>query len=490
MGYIIAPEFHKQMWLNVSPFKLAAAPLFALVFSALLYETKASGLRTGEFAALIFLAIVFLLGCKAAGNAVQEELSGCTWDIPRFSRQSVAQLCFGMFLGAVAYPWYCALLIFLLGAVALGLQIPYSAIYVVTAALLGQSAAFLVSLVLLPPNKPRWANMANSNSFFSTGMGIMVGAIAYSEMPLLIDWNTGQETFREHISHWYDYAFDGYTFTMASLCFFIFWAFCGCYRVVKRELMHRVMPVAWTLFLATLMVWVAGFTKDIAVAVENIYVERAPVTGLTMAYFVALLMCFFTMQVEAGNRARYSRLWHYLREREWRRALENTPMWVATVPFVLGMFALTAFHMMSFYGWLFEPVVCLMLTSLLFFLRDGFVVHAIHRAKKTISSLPLLLYFVFVYGLFPFLYFAAFQRAGALPREIFRTLGLLIEQKMLFEQRFFIPPDATKQLAMMLFYPVQGPNIAIWFAAVQAVIAGLVFIRILRATAHKKAATA
>lgn len=490
MGYILAPEFHKQMWMTLSPFKLAAAPLFALVFGTILYATKSSGWNIEFFsiaAASIFFAIVLLWGCRAAGGAVGEEVTACTWDIPRSSRQTTAQICYGFFLGATAYPWYCALLLFLLCVSALGLNIPYTVVYVVMSALLGQSVAFLFSLALLPPNKPRWVNMANSNNFFSTGMGIMVGFIAFSELPLTVDWRKAEETFLQHTSYWYDYGLDAYSFALSSICFLTFWAFCGSYRVVKRELMFRVMPVAWVIFMATLMVWIAGFTQDITIKAEKLYVERALVTGLTKAFFVALVLCFFTLLVEAGNRAKYARLAHFSRQRDLKRAFENTPLWLATVPFVIVMFMLTILHMSYSYGWLFEQVVCFMLTALLLAVRDGFAVHAIHRAKKTISSLPLLLYFVFIYGLFPFVYYAAFSRGGFMPQDLFISAAALFEQRPLFAQRYFVTStDFNRELAAMLFFPVKGPFFAVWFAALQAFVAGIALVRVLRRSAPQK----
>src|SRR5262245_34056302 len=134
MGYLFSPEFHKQMWMSISPFKLVAPPLFALVLGSILYAAKGSGGHVEFFTeagCLAFLAIVLLWGCQAAGGVVQAELTGCTWDIPRASRLTTGQLTFGMFLGAVAYPWYCASLLLLVGLGLLGMQVPHIAVYVV-----------------------------------------------------------------------------------------------------------------------------------------------------------------------------------------------------------------------------------------------------------------------------------------------------------------------------------------------------------------------
>jgi len=128
--------------------------------------------------------------------------------------------------------------------------------------------------------------------------------------------------------HWFGRVFEPLAFTLGTLLALLALALLGLWVQVRRELKQRTLPGAWPAFSLFLMAWVAGF------AVGE---SRWPGFPLVPALGVAAALTWATAFGERKDPVALRRLMRALREERWRRAAEEAPAWLLTLPFVLAL---------------------------------------------------------------------------------------------------------------------------------------------------------
>ncbi len=109
MKYFLTPEFHRNLWLRVSPFRLAAVPVVIALMVWIAFNLSTSGslaesLMNASLTGYFFVTLVW--GTYEAAAALPNEVKDKTWDFQRMSPLSPGQLAFGKLFGSTSFVWY------------------------------------------------------------------------------------------------------------------------------------------------------------------------------------------------------------------------------------------------------------------------------------------------------------------------------------------------------------------------------------------------
>lgn len=419
--YIISPEFHRNLWSRFTWPRLLAMPL--VLWLAYLVGSKYPS-RSGDDRTIFASWIVYIFcgvvwGVFAASRAMREERNGKTWDFQKMSALGPSSLSFGKLFGATSYSWYFALPVMAYFCYASGVDNPVRvAIYMVLAGLIGQAVAFFFSII--------------NSSTASFLLGVSAGMFVFLRLVgFVVNYRTTGIAFPNSTSaqldvEWYGYVITQEAFLFYSVCFLLFWLYVGIYRLFREELLYRNTPVMWFLFVLSLALF---FTGRLAFYNEEL-LTRLPIVGnpnlcpqcetwmqgLTWAVrmacccFISMFVSYTVLVEEAHDIRKYKRLRYYLRRGRWRRVFENMPKWTMSALLVVIFAGLASYFLAKspISGvtgtWLF-----VVLSFLLFVVRDAFVVHGIFCGRRGGSKMIFLaIYFSTVYVMLP-LYFELFD---------------------------------------------------------------------------------
>ena len=132
---------------------------------------------------------------------------------------------------------------------------------------------------------------------------------------------------------WWGIRWNAMWFSVASSWVFAAWAVTGVYRSLSTELQVRTMPVAWLSLAAFLSFYMTGF------AVGHMAIRSVPTVFALIAFGITLTMTYASVWIERRDVISVHRLVLRFKAGNMRRTAEETPCWLATVPFVL-LFAL------------------------------------------------------------------------------------------------------------------------------------------------------
>ncbi len=314
------PELRRNLWLELTLHRLVALPV-ALVLAFLLAHAVAGGDAGGLIAgiALWLFAGLALWGGVQAADAVRGEVREKTWDGQRLSAIEPWTMTWGKLLGAPAYAWYggviclAAYLFF-----SPGREAPRMALLMVMGALLLHALALIGSTLAA-----RRAMVRGSATAWIVGIGLVVVG----------PWISGGTPGDAPVA-WWGGLWDRSLFVLASTALFVAWAVFGAYRLMCQELRVRTLPWAWVAFLVFCALWIAGFgmrAGDTAGQQKSVVL----IAGLLVS-LVAVYPLLFT---EIGGAMAVRRLVVRVTAREWRRALQEIPLWPVTLA-LAGMFCI------------------------------------------------------------------------------------------------------------------------------------------------------
>lgn len=249
------PEFLRNLWLEATPFRLAAiAGLLLLVFAA---ASMGGGPFKPESAGLVlYWFFVVLWGTRSAALSVVGEIRERTWDGQKLSVVGPFEMVWGKLLGATIHNWYGGLIClpFILWPLLQTQGLVAAATYgliLVTLGVLAQAVALLSSLILIRRRTGNW----RLDTFLCQVAGILA---AFSHYSL---WSTGQAFLRNtglSIS-WWGQEFNLTAFHLVSLLLFTAWALVGCWRTMRAELRFTNGPFIWLAWLVYSALYQAGF---------------------------------------------------------------------------------------------------------------------------------------------------------------------------------------------------------------------------------------
>jgi hypothetical protein len=461
MRYFLSPEFHRQLWVRFTPLRLIAAPVILGLCTIVAWNMGMNGYTKPEQAGyggilfamqIIYFFVVLIWGTLEAGTAMATEMRSNTWDFQSMSSISPAQLAFGKFFGTTSYTWYFGLLTLAIFGYAYdryGLSkgtTQDDTLYVMAgyllAGLLGQSVAFLNYLIDLSSTPGRTTRALLPGGMSAFLLGLVVSAVIFFNILSNAAHMGGSynRSFRHGIQ-WYWGVYEYLPFALCSLLFFCCWFFAGSYRLIRKELHYRNQPLVWVLFVFSLIVWDSGFFFSVPISVptwsslHHRYIEPAPplppdeafkAMALSRAAFWAFLQAavitYGSMLNESADLRKYARFAFFAKAGNVRRMLENMPKWGATVPIVFISYFVVAFIKPPGEGMAELAYLTTSMTALLLFmLRDGLVVHAIHNLNGGRGGrFALIFYYIMIYGLLPM---TALTMSGVEIRRFFDALG-------------------------------------------------------------------
>ena len=353
----INPEFRRNLWLELTPYRLVGMPMIlgALLFLAYLLEGRQYGASVAKTALILFGLLAFLWGTRLASEALVSEIRDHTWDSQRMSVIGPWSMTWGKLLGSTIYPWYGALLcllVYLTSKPSLGLSLVETAALMIGSGLLGQAIGLLASLQAI--RKSQRYGRFQTTAFLALGAGCAV---------VLLNW-----PFAESAQvFWYDRVYPDHRFVLISLAVFLAWAIFGIYRLIRAELQLKSLPWAWGLFVLFLAGYLAGFLGEGSwLSGQGVWTLR-----LLTAFITCLVLAYGTAFSERKDPVALRRLLQALGRREWVRAMQALPLWLTTLAFVaLSCAALVAAEVSSAPGEGVQLVAVAALAMTLFLLRD------------------------------------------------------------------------------------------------------------------------
>ena len=500
MNYVFTPEFHRNLWLKISPFRLVAAPVFLVICSMIcvnILPDKGSFfekdyamqfMMTG--AKWFYFLIVCVWGTYEAALALQEEVRSNTWDFQRMSSISPFQLVAGKLAGATSYVWYVGLLTlipFYYGFINTsepgnfaGTLNPrgmswtdandfYVIFYMIMAGLVGQALAFLVSFIDMTSFAGKMGKKRIPRGSGAFLLGVMASWFVFTMgqevAPKLASFSSPFAANR--VVDWFGMQIPSPEFVTWSLLFFFTWALVGSYRIARAELMHRTYPVAWVGFVASFLIYLRGFATP-----TNAFYY----THLMALFVVALMLAYAVMLFEASDGRKYARFFNDMREGNYLRAFENTHKWLVTIPFILICYVVTLNNVPvagKFMG--FESLAAFMLAAMLFALRDGLMIHAMIGGRGARNAgFKVMSYYVLVYAMLPTLHFALKPNKMDLK---FASWA----QRYLYGQNVDVEvPEVVRSLAIYYPLPLKEFGDSLAPVALQALCAGFLLHIIVR----------
>jgi hypothetical protein len=291
-------ELQRNLWLELSPRRLILmAAVLTLVFLAFSLASGRAGLYTAaEYA---FYAIVVVWGARDAAQAVVGEIRDRTWDGQRLSALKAWDMTWGKLLGATSYAWFggliCLAAIVGVSFIDRGPVVAATDLaYFLSLGLMAHAVAFFTSMLAVR----RRQTHSRFDIFFYQLAGVAAAWIVWWV------WHTAAPggAFApnaaieiENIS-WWGVTIDAQHFYLASVAVFLVWAFVGCYRLMRVELMAANSPAVWAAFVAFMAVYVAGFDSWLipqpgTPAAEPIAL-RIFIAGVTCAVLTYLAIIF------------------------------------------------------------------------------------------------------------------------------------------------------------------------------------------------------
>lgn len=327
----LGPEFRRNLWLELTPQRLIAAPLVLLVLVLLIQAAEGwDPLSMAGLGNWIFYVFVFLWGSRRAAGAVTEEVNGDTWTGQRLSALSPAALVLGKLFGATAFIWYGGLIglgLFIAGSLAEGVPavpVLLDAVQRIASGVFLHAVAIATSLALL--NKRGHVTRLGTTLPQLLALGaalVLLGSFARVSF-------VASFSFWGYDVRWYGQVFDWSLFVAATCLAFAGWAVLACLRLMATQLQRQVLPWAWPAFVLFCMAFVQGFVQEGGFDTAWFGPLTAPF-GLVIAFF------YLALFAERNEPLRYHRCALAFRAGELRRALSLLPWWAVTWPLLLAL---------------------------------------------------------------------------------------------------------------------------------------------------------
>ena len=357
---IVNPELRRNLWLELSLHRLLAAPaVIALCALLVVAASNNDALEKLAVTALYgFVAIVLLWGTQLAGASVVEESRDRTWDAQRMSAIGPWTMTWGKLLGAPAFAWYGGLILLLIFlATGSDLKVPV----IRSAAVMVCSAILLLAFLLISPGIAVFGNMEKS-------------------------------------VRWWGLSLQPINMLLGTTATFGAWALLGAYRSMCNELEIRTTPWALPAFILFAATYFAGFAVR-GEAKDPQAFFGIMVCGVVIAAGFSYLLLF----AEKSGATAWQRLRVRVRARQWRRALQEVPLWLVALATgtVLALAATLASSGAS-EGSFLQQVGLAPIAVMLFAIRDAaiFQFFALARQPRRVEAATGF-YLILLYGIVP-----------------------------------------------------------------------------------------
>ena len=316
------PELRRNLWLELTIHRLIALPvglglLFMLVHT---WSTEHPAETLVTTAVTFFVGFALWAGTHA-GDAVMGEVRGRTWDGQRMSAVEPWSMTWGKLAGAPSFAWLgCATCLVVYLLVAQSPRAPKTALFLVMGAVLVSAIALIASTIA-----SRKAVVRSSSTAWVIGIALVIVG----------PWMSILTSGEGDIS-WWGRGWTRIDFLLVSTTLFAAWGIFGAYRLMCQELRVRTVPWAWVAFLLFVCVYIAGL------GIRPSDTARQQLNMLLIGGLVVTLAATYPMLIaESGGAMAVRRLLLRGKQREWRRLLEETPLWPVSLAMALVFCVLT-----------------------------------------------------------------------------------------------------------------------------------------------------
>ncbi|WP_367154302.1 hypothetical protein [Methylomonas sp. HYX-M1] len=307
------PEFQRQLFLECSQARLIGIPLVLAVLFTFSYivDGHQLGQASARMATFIFTLSTLLWGCKQTVDAVIEEFRERTWDTQRLSALGPWELTWGKWLGSTVMVWYVGTVCWLVYALSSAAthDLLSRLFFDVTSGLLIQGLGLLLGILAA-----RRGQLKSSAVFIGVIVGIFLIVDNFGDLSLLSE---------HRVSIWHGQVIDSHIFHRTSLLLALFWCAVGNYRLMAQELGLRAIPWIWGVFCLFMSAYLGGF------------IPSSAYTFALASFSVCSALTYLGVIVENNQALRFKRLFGFIVQRAWRRALEEVPIWWISLLFTL-----------------------------------------------------------------------------------------------------------------------------------------------------------
>jgi len=275
-------------------------------------------------ALMTFVLTAAVWGSHRAGDSVLDELRERTWDSQRMSALDPWSMTWGKLCGATVMPWFAGLVSLVVyfferqgPATQDRLQVIVTCI---AGAILVQGLSLIGALVRTRVDKQGKSTLTSWAGVGTLGLLWVYFSIYYRS---------------DNVILWYDNAYDRFDFLTVSLIALAAWITFGAYRLMSSELALSRQPWAWIAFILYLAIYFTGG-----------FVSTSWPLSRSLSVFAAmgLAVCVGGTYVSAFALYRdpltFRRLKTYAAAGRWRRFLEESPIWMASLC-LAGVFTIT-----------------------------------------------------------------------------------------------------------------------------------------------------
>ena len=394
-------EFRRYLWLEFSVARAVIAPLLvgAIAWLAYLMKPEDFGSMAISISKALLFIVLLIWGTRLASDSVTSEVADGTWVFQRMSSMSAGEMTLGKLFGSTAMVWYSTFficLLYLAGAfmdkdTALAGK---TLVATLLAGLCAHSLGMLASLSTLRTEKV--SGLRRRGTGFLIGIGVA--------MTLMGTVSTMQYQETGHSVHWFSLDTELVDFTIFSLAYAVFWSLVGLVRAMRRELQYDNTPAVWSVFVASLLLYVAGIIHG------NPQTTLVGPVTLWACFTVLSGLAWATVLLDPFDSVAWKRTWQNLRRLDLREAWIGLPTWVPTLAATAAMALILVLtqamreplHFLEraadaeFTTFLATP-----LAVVFYLLRDIAVVATIRTSGSSKSHFFVAVYMVAAYGLLP-----------------------------------------------------------------------------------------
>jgi hypothetical protein len=310
------PEFKRNLWLEISPIRLAIMPgvltLIALLVVALNQDDPYNSLFVA-FSAL-FVALAAGWGSVRVVSSINDEVTERTWDQQRLSALTPWGMAWGKLLGSTAYAWYGGLLCVL---VALVSAAPVPDFWSRSVWLMTGMVGTVALHAWLMASRLHTLDVRTEKS---SGMaGRLFGLVLVMQLMPAVFWvlRDPRSPDGQTLGNWWGLGMPLPLQSLLVLLLMLALGLLALWRSMGKQLMVRSVPWAWVVGVLGLGWVVAGFAPPSG---------GGPSLWMTLAG-TALVATYGALFTESNNRLTWQAVLYHRAHSPTRRLWQALPVW-------------------------------------------------------------------------------------------------------------------------------------------------------------------
>lgn len=320
------PEFKRNLWLEMSPARLTIMPVVLTLIGLLVFALNLDDPYGSLFTAfsVLFMGLTVGWGSLLVVSSINNEVSERTWDQQRLSALTPWEMAWGKLFGSAAYAWYGGFLCALVAGFAT-LSKPDFWTHCIWM-LVGAVSAVALHAWLMAAR----LHTLDSRSEKTSGMaGRLLGLLLMLQslpMILMLTRDPASQS-RGDIGTWWNLSLSLPVQSLLVALLLLALGLLALWRSMGKQLMVRMIPVAWVVGVTGLGFVLAGFFPQTGWGESSLWMTMT-VTALASTYFA-----LFT---EPNHRLVWQAVLYHRTHSPARRVWQALPLW----PLSWGMAAL------------------------------------------------------------------------------------------------------------------------------------------------------